>query len=99
MASTDQATSSDNNETKPSDEHLAIKVKSGDGQEVFFKVKRTTPFSKIMSAYCKKVGQDLENVRFLFDGQRVKPENTPAELEMEDEDSVDAMVQQIGGSV
>ena len=31
-------------------------------------------------AYCKKVGTDQESVRFLFDGQRVRAEQTPEEV-------------------
>lgn len=86
-------------ETKPSNEHLSLKVKSQDGNEVFFKVKRTTAFSKVMNAYCKKVGTDMESIRFLFDGQRLRPEQTPADLGMEDEDEIDAMVNQTGGAL
>ena len=82
----------------PSSEHLNLKVKSQDGNEVYFKVKKTTQFSKVMSAYCKKVGTDLESVRFLFEGQRLRPDQTPADLDMEDEDEIDAMVQQTGGA-
>jgi hypothetical protein len=33
-----------------------------------------------MSAYCKKVGADMESVRFLFDGQRLRPDQTPADV-------------------
>ena len=84
-------------ESKPSGEHLSLKVKSQDGNEVYFKVKKTTAFAKVMNAYCKKVGADMESVRFLFDGQRLRPEQTPADLEMEDEDEIDAMVSQTGG--
>ena len=84
-------------DSKPSSEHLSLKVKSQDGNEVYFKVKRTTQFSKVMTAYCKKVGADLDSVRFLFDGARLNPQQTPAELDMEDEDEIDAMVQQTGG--
>ncbi len=51
-----------------------------DGNEVYFKARVTTQFSKVMSAYCKKVGADLESVRFLFDGTKLLPEQTPAEV-------------------
>jgi hypothetical protein len=65
-------------------EHLNLKVKSQDGNEVYFKVKKTTQFSKVMSAYCKKVGADLESVRFLFDGQRLRPDQTPQDVRQND---------------
>eukprot|EP00457_Paulinella_chromatophora_P025642 gb/GEZN01030318.1/.p1 GENE.gb/GEZN01030318.1/~~gb/GEZN01030318.1/.p1 ORF type:complete len:101 (-),score=16.72 gb/GEZN01030318.1/:119-421(-) len=82
---------------KKQDEHLSLKVKSQDGNEVYFKVKKTTQFHKVMNAYCKKVGQDPERVRFLFDGARIRGDQTPAEMEMEDEDEIDAMISQTGG--
>jgi len=78
-------------------EHLNLKVKSGDGNEVYFKVKKSTVFSKVMAAYCKKVGAEPDSVRFLFDGVRIQGSQTPEELQMEDEDVIDAMVTQTGG--
>jgi len=78
-------------------DHLNLKVKSQDGNEIYFKVKKTTQFRKVMIAYCRKVGADVDAVRFLFDGTRIRPDQTPAELEMEDEDEIDAMVSQTGG--
>ncbi|GAB5355492.1 hypothetical protein AAMO2058_000210200 [Amorphochlora amoebiformis] len=85
----------DGKDSKP--EHLNLKVKSQDGNEVFFKVKKTTSFKRLMEAYCQKVGASSDAVRFLFDGDRISPEKTPADLGMEDEDEIDAMVQQTGG--
>lgn len=67
-------------EPKPAGEHLSLKVKSQEGNEVYFKVKKTTTFAKVMAAYCKKVGADMESVRFLFDGVRLKPDQTPADV-------------------
>ena len=62
------------------------------GDEVYFKVKSTTKFEKIMIAYCKKLGTDLESVRFLFDGARIRGDQTPVELDLQNEDEIDAMV-------
>jgi small ubiquitin-related modifier len=78
-------------------DHLTLKVKSQDGNEVAFKVRRTAKFKKMMTIYCAKVGADIDAVRFLFDGARLRQEQTPAELEMEDEDEIDALVAQTGG--
>lgn len=36
-------------------------------------------------------------MRFVFDGQRLRPESSPAELEMEDGDVIDVMIEQLGG--
>jgi len=51
-----------------------------------------------MSAYCKKVGAEQDSVRFLFDGTRIRPDQTPGDLEMEDEDTIDVFTQQTGGA-
>lgn len=89
-------------------EHLNLKVKSQDGNEVYFKVaafprgcivaprkygryvipllcgatqvKRTTQLKKLMEAYCARVGTQSNQVRFLFDGIRIKPEQTPEDV-------------------
>ena len=36
------------------DIHINIKVKSQDGTEIFFKIKRTTQLKKLMDAYCQR---------------------------------------------
>ena len=53
--------------------------------------------AQLMEAYCKKVQRDPKSVRFLFNGLRVGADDTPDKLEMEDGDSMDAMVEQSGG--
>jgi small ubiquitin-related modifier len=57
-------------------EHLNIKV-SDNNNEVFFKIKRTTKLEKLMSAFCERQGKSLNSVRFLFEGTRVQPTDTP----------------------
>eukprot|EP00922_Rhytidocystis_sp_ex-Travisia-forbesii_P015653 GHVS01023366.1.p1 GENE.GHVS01023366.1~~GHVS01023366.1.p1 ORF type:complete len:167 (-),score=69.80 GHVS01023366.1:293-793(-) len=79
-------------------EHLQLKVRSPDGSEVYFKIKKRTKLDKLMNAYCNRLGQSPDAVRFLFDGERVKGDKTPDELGIEDGDVIDAMVQQVGGS-
>jgi small ubiquitin-related modifier len=57
-------------------EHLNIKV-TDNNNEVFFKIKRSTQLKKLMDAFCERQGKQLSTVRFLFDGTRVRPEDTP----------------------
>merc|ERR1719391_755933 len=52
-----------------------------------------------MEAYCGRVGKAPGSIRFLFDGERIQADSTPADLEMEDEDEIDAMVEQHGGAM
>ena len=37
-----------------------------------------------MTAFCNRQGVAINSVRFLFDGSRINPSQTPQELEMED---------------
>jgi hypothetical protein len=71
---------SPNVQQKPEDgaqsEHLNIKV-TDNNNEVFFKIKRTTALGKLMNAFCDRQGKNISSVRFLFDGQRVTPQDNP----------------------
>lgn len=57
-------------------QHLNIKV-TDNNNEVFFKIRRTTKLEKLMNAFCDRQGKQLNQVRFMFDGQRVQPNDTP----------------------
>ncbi|KAJ2924010.1 hypothetical protein H1R20_g13080, partial [Candolleomyces eurysporus] len=72
---------------------INIKVVSSTGEEVFFKIKRSTKLSKLQGAYASKVGKDVSSIRFLYDGERIQEEDTPASLDMEDNDTIDVMVE------
>ncbi|RAH48192.1 SUMO family protein SMT3 [Aspergillus brunneoviolaceus CBS 621.78] len=77
-------------------EHLNIKV-TDNNNEVFFKIKRSTQLKKLMDAFCERQGKQPSTVRFLFDGTRVRPEDTPDTLEMADGDTLEVHQEQIGG--
>ncbi|KAG1896831.1 small ubiquitin-related modifier [Suillus fuscotomentosus] len=77
---------------------LLPQVVSSTGDEVFFKIKSNTKLSKLQGAYATKVGKDVGSIRFLYDGSRINDDDTPASLEMEDNDTIDVMVEQVGGS-
>jgi hypothetical protein len=57
-------------------EHLNIKV-TDNNNEVFFKIKQTTALKKLMDAFCERQGKAPNSVRFLFDGSRVQPTDSP----------------------
>jgi len=77
---------------------INVKVVTSSGEEVFFKIKRNTKLSKLQGAYAAKVGKDVASIRFLYEGDRITEDATPASLEMEDNDTIDVMVEQVGGS-
>ncbi|XP_058206828.1 small ubiquitin-related modifier 2-like [Rhododendron vialii] len=84
-------------EKKPNEQHINLKVKGQDGNEVFFRIKRSTQLRKLMTAYCDRQSVEFNSIAFLFDGRRLRGEQTPDELEMEDGDEIDAMLHQTGG--
>lgn len=62
-------------------EHINLKVTNNEnGGEVYFKIKRTAPLEKLMKAYCDRIGTNVANMRFLFDGERLNPSQTPNDV-------------------
>jgi small ubiquitin-related modifier len=53
--------------------------------------------SKIFTAYANRKNLPLDSLRFHCDGVRIKPDQTPKMLEMEDQDQIDAYLAQTGG--
>ncbi|XP_028418057.1 small ubiquitin-related modifier 1-like [Dendronephthya gigantea] len=89
--------SEENKEVKPESEHINLKVIAQDNTEVHFKIKRTTQLKKLKQAFCDRQGVALNSLRFLFDGQRITDDQTPKDLEMEDDDVIEVYQEQTGG--
>ncbi|CAB4009879.1 small ubiquitin-related modifier 1-like [Paramuricea clavata] len=89
--------SEENKEVKPESEHINLKVMGQDNTEVHFKIKRTTQLKKLKQAFCDRQGVALNSLRFLFDGQRINDDQTPKDLEMEDDDVIEVYQEQTGG--
>lgn len=53
-----------------------------DGNEVFFRIKRSTQLKKLMNAYCDRQSVDFNSIAFLFDGRRLRAEQTPDEVSL-----------------
>jgi len=84
-------------DTKPDNEQLNLKVVGQDGQVIQFKIKRITPFRKLMHAYCDRTKVAQNTVRFTFDGSRINDTDTPRSMDMEDGDTIEVFTQQTGG--
>ena len=76
---------------------ITIRVKDQGGEETFFKVKNTTKMSKVFDAYAQRKGVQKSSLRFLLDGERINPADTPKSLELEDQDQIDCLLEQYGG--
>lgn len=87
-------------EVKPTGDDAVITIRVRDSQqaEVAFKVKKSTKMSKILEAYASRKGVQTESVRLLHEGRRVTKDDTPKMLELEDNEVLDAVVEQTGGS-
>ena len=57
----------------------------------------TSWFSQIMDDFCARMSADPRSIRFLYDGNVLDLNATPEKLGMEDGDTIDAMLSQIGG--
>ncbi|XP_062936430.1 small ubiquitin-related modifier 2-like [Cynocephalus volans] len=69
-------------------DHINLKVARQDGSVVQLKIKRYTPLSKLMKAYCEGQALSLRRIRFRFDAQPINET---------DEDTIDVLQQQTGG--
>jgi len=74
--------------------HVNVRVVNQNGDEVHFRIKETTKFEKLMAAYCERQNLRPATTRFLYDGNRLLPEDTPLSKKMEDGDVIDAVIQQ-----
>ena len=87
--------------TTPSDGSINIRIRDQTGEETFFKVKLTTKLDKVFNAYSTRKGVRATDLRFLYDGQRVRGDETPGKCGtppvcMEDGDQIDCMREQGG---
>jgi small ubiquitin-related modifier len=78
---------------------VLITVRGQDGNAMKFKVKPNTTISKVMDAYCSSNGLNQTSVRFLFDGMRLNREQTVKSLGLQNEDVIDVVLEQTGGSI
>ncbi|KAG1743880.1 hypothetical protein EDB19DRAFT_1621665, partial [Suillus lakei] len=70
-----------------------------EGTQITVKVKHNMPFKKIFDAaevkkFCTQ-GQTSGTFKFTYDGKRLRAENTPVDMEMEEGDIIDAHLEQV----
>ena len=82
--------------TTPSGASLIISIRTSCGEETPFKVKTTTKLEKVFNAFATRKGVAAIDLHFLFDGSRVRRDQTPADIGMADGDQLDCMLVQQG---
>lgn len=80
-----------------SEDLLNIRCVAQDRDEVCFRLKMTTPFQKMFDAYASQTKLNVASLRFLFDGTRINPTQSPGALKMEEGDTIDVYMEQVGG--
>ncbi len=63
----------------------------------FIQVINFFQMGKLKKSYSERVGVPTTSLRFLFDGRRINDEETPKQLEMEQEDVIEVYQEQTGG--
>ncbi|KAK0209189.1 ubiquitin-related domain-containing protein [Desarmillaria ectypa] len=81
-------------EVKPK---ININIQTDDGTKITVLVRRDTKFSKVFQAAEKKFGKESGTFKFTYEGKRIQKDETPAEVDMEDGDTIDAHLGQVGG--
>ncbi|XP_064636816.1 small ubiquitin-related modifier 2-A-like [Lineus longissimus] len=79
--------------------HVNVKVTAQDGATVHFKIKKQTPLRKLMHAYCDRQSIKVSSVRFMFDGNHIQEMDTPEDIGLEDDETIEVFLQQTGGFV
>ncbi|KAG8804234.1 Small ubiquitin- modifier 1 [Serendipita sp. 407] len=91
---------------KPKGQKINLTVTGPGGQSVKFAIKPSSTFEKLFKAAAfvparnrvtVKPAPSVALVRFLYDGQRLRPDQTPEEFDMVDDDQIDIQLQQTGG--
>jgi small ubiquitin-related modifier len=67
------------------------------GQEIWFRMARDTHMIRVMTQFARRIGTDLKALRFLADGVRIHPNDTPEGLDLEDRQVIDCVLEQRGG--
>ncbi|GAV84291.1 Rad60-SLD domain-containing protein [Cephalotus follicularis] len=79
------------------DNSVILRVQKQKVDDVIYRIGRKTPMRRLMLDYCVRMGFVYETVKFSFDGSRLSMTQTADDLELEDDDIIDAWSDQIGG--
>ena len=52
---------------------------------------------KVFETYAQRKGVQVGSLRFMLDGERIDPTQTPKMLELDDQDQIDCLLEQVGG--
>jgi len=76
--------------SKNSDKRITLSVKDKDGI-VLFSIERKTRLRKLMEAFAKRRGTELQEIQFQFDGRQIRQNQTPREVGIQNGDVIDVL--------
>ncbi|XP_025417283.1 small ubiquitin-related modifier-like [Sipha flava] len=81
-----------------SDEYIRLRVITSEmTNEVHFRVKSATTLGRLKRSYCSKLGFQVDELRFVFDGHRITDDDTPKSLGMINDDVIEIYQERSGG--
>eukprot|EP00102_Acyrthosiphon_pisum_P020317 XP_016657527.1 PREDICTED: small ubiquitin-related modifier-like isoform X2 [Acyrthosiphon pisum] len=81
-------------------EYICLHIITSDfTNEVRFRVKAGSAFIRLKRSYCSKMGFEVDQVRFMFDGYRITDDDTALKLGMTDNDIVEIYQEKTGGGM
>ncbi|KAI9185930.1 hypothetical protein LWI28_012087 [Acer negundo] len=84
------------NNNPSSSNHITLRVKDQNQNEVLFRIKKSVPLKMLMDGYCVKKRVELNSFAFLVDGNNLRRDQTPEEAGLEDNDEIDVFDHQLG---
>jgi len=76
---------------------IEVRFVSQNSYEIAFRISKTTKMKKVMETFAKNMKCDISELRFQFGNDRVKSDDTPESLGLENDDKVDVFTKQQGG--
>lgn len=77
----------------PAEPQVRLDLQDRVGNRGTFRIRTTATFSKLIAAFAKSFNLDPKQISHLeFDGEKLDPNETPADHEMEDEWVIDVMM-------
>jgi small ubiquitin-related modifier len=77
---------------------MTVILRNQSNQTMQFKVRKSTEFKKIFSAYAARVGVPTGELRFLLDGEAISENQTPDLMSLEEGDQIEVFQFQVGGA-
>ncbi|KAK3110029.1 Small ubiquitin- modifier 2 [Teratosphaeriaceae sp. CCFEE 6253] len=77
---------------------ITLGIEDQTGYKMTVKTMRSSTLDVVMDAYATQAMRDRAILRFLFEGERLLPDETPEQLDLMDNDIINVFMEQVGGA-